>query len=63
LGHGPRISGNQNEPPRNSKTLKPKAFLARILKNQASNLASQASDEGSIPFTLSMIFGRRLQDR
>ncbi len=55
LGHGSRKSGNPHEPPRTSKTLKLKSLLPNPLECLLSDLASQASDEGSIPFTRSRL--------
>jgi hypothetical protein len=61
LAHLPRISANLDEWPGTSKKLKQKEILETACDFNALKLASQAYDEGSIPFTRS-IFSKHLDN-
>ena len=63
LAHSSRISANNRETVRTAKTLMIKGFL-KILNNFRSlKMASQAYDEGSIPFTRSSFLKEILRAR
>jgi hypothetical protein len=63
LAHGTRISGNFGESPRTPKTLIKKGDSEKTNDIKGPKSASQAYDEGSIPFTRSSFIDRSFHSR